>query len=135
MPAKQNTVTAMPMPSNIPGCLAELSRVMKSIEKYEAQTAPLYAREKELREHLLNTFTKTELEGAKGSGLSVAIVRSVVPQIDNWDEFFKFAVKKGNQDLIQRSISSPAWRERVNNEVAIPGVSSFTRVALRVTAR
>ena len=121
-------------PDTIGGCLAELARVRAKREAAEAKVAPLAEREAAIKAHLLDRFAKDELSSARGSGLALAVVTTKSPKVVDWDAFFAYARRKGNGDLLQRSVSSAAWRERAEAGVQVPGVDVFTNVSLRVTA-
>jgi hypothetical protein len=119
-------------PSTIGGCLAALAKILKDKEKIEVKLQPLAEQEKALREHLINTFKKDELNGSRGSGLVASIVTTRSPKIGDWEKFWAFAKKKGNDDLLPRSISSAAWRARVEEGRTVPGVEIFTNTGLRI---
>lgn len=119
---------------SVGGCLERLAALRAAAAPLEAQLGVLTAEDTALREHLLTSFAADTLQGARGSGLSVAVTRSKVPTMEDFEAFFAFAKKKGNEDLLPRQVNSLAWRERVEAGVAVPGVVPFERVTLRVTA-
>jgi hypothetical protein len=119
-------------PKSLPLCAKRLATLTLEAEAVEAQLKPLKEEETALRDYLLETFKKTELDGMKAHGLSFAIVTTRVPSITDWDKFLKFAFKNSNADLLNKSVNSPAWRERMNDGKPVPGVEPFDRVALRV---
>lgn len=92
------------------------------------------AEENAVREYLMGLTTEQDIDGARGrtSGASVSITRTLVPVLKDWPTFFAFAKRKGNEDLFQNSVSSPAWRERLKDGKPVPGVEPFERVALRL---
>ena len=120
-------------PAPLGACLSRLAALQKQAELLDAKSMPVTAEASALREHLLGTFKKDELQGAKGAGLSLAIVKSTVPTMEDFKVFLKFAMKKGNEDLLQNSVNTPAWRERVAEGIHVPGVGTYDRVTLRVT--
>jgi hypothetical protein len=133
---KQKTETKIKtpkFPKNLGACLGELSRIMRETEKLSAKLKPLEDAEAALREHLLTTFKKTELNGAKGSGVSIALYQMTVPTLEDFDAFMAYASKKANWDLLNRKVSSEAWRARVESGKKVPGVKAFDRLSLRVT--
>lgn len=125
--------SAQKFPDTIGGCLAELAKVRRAKAQAEAKVQPLAERESALREHIMNTFAKDDIGGARGSGLSLSIVTTKSPKISDWSLFLPFAKKKGNDDLLNRAVNSAAWRERAESGVIVPGVEVFTNVSLRVT--
>lgn len=141
MPKTTAVKTASPeeaprvLPKSIGESLKLLAETMKKVETMRARLAPYESLEAQLREHLLDNFSKAELNGATGSGLAVAVVKADMPQIADFEAFLKFASRKGNHDLFAKSISSAAWRARIEDKVHVPGVTTFTRVSLRVSKR
>lgn len=119
-------------PKTVGACLARLAELQDGAEILQLRLAPYTKEEAALREHMIAAFKKDQLKGAKGSGRSLSIVTQVVPNLTDWPSFFKFASRKGNDDLLQRSVKTDAWRERVDAGKEVPGVTSFTRVGLRV---
>ncbi|MDE2100449.1 MAG: hypothetical protein KGL39_24570 [Patescibacteria group bacterium] len=130
----ENVFQSEAFPKDLGECLKMLRKLMDHIDKLNAQLEVPSARNKELRDHLINFFKKDELNGVKGSGLSLAIVRSTHPQVVDLNKFLKFATKKEeNWDLLPGQVSSPAWRARFDDKIEVPGVEPFQRVTLRVT--
>jgi hypothetical protein len=68
----------------------------------------------------------------KGDKGTISLTETVVPTVQNWDQFNKFILKNGAFDLYQRRISSTAWRDRLEAGEKIPGVLEYTRQNLRV---
>ena len=134
MPKNTEASTPESFPDTIGGCLAELAKVKALKEKAETKVQPLAERESALRNHLLSTFKKDDLNGAKGSGLAISIVTTKSPKVADWDAFLVYAKKKGNDDLLNRAVNSAAWRERTEAGKAVPGIEVFTNVSLRVSA-
>lgn len=124
---------AYKFPKDLGACLKLLAKLGREQDKLEAKLTPIEQEEIALREHILGTFKKSQLDGAKGSGVSLAIVKQTVPTVKDHDAFLAFAVKKANWDLLPRSVSSPAWRERLEAGKRVPGIEPFDRVSLRVT--
>lgn len=119
-------------PKTIGACLARLVKLQEMADAISIKLAPINKEEAALREHMIEAFKKDQLQGARGSGRSLSVISVAVPVLKDWKKFFRFASKKGNDDLLPRSVSSTAWRERVDNGKFVPGVESFTRVGLRV---
>jgi hypothetical protein len=120
-------------PKSLSACVARLALLRAQVEAASAELKPAEDEEAALHDHLLETFRKAELDGLTAHGLRLSIKTSSVPTLDDWDLFFAFAKSKKNFDLLQRSVNTPAWRERLKAGVRVPGVKSFDRVGLSVT--
>jgi hypothetical protein len=119
-------------PKALGKCAERMAELRGKLDEFGAQVAPLAEEEAQLRDYLLETFKKAELDGLKSNGLQFSIVTSRVPSLADWDKFWAFAKLKGNEDLLQRAVKADAWRERLNAGKAVPGVEAFDRVGLRV---
>jgi hypothetical protein len=124
---------AFKFPRDLGACVRLLASVMARAERAAAAAAPLAEEEAALREHLLATFKKSQLDGTRGAGISLAVQRTAVPTLKDWKKFLRYCLRAGNDDLLQRSVNTPAWRERMDAKRAVPGVEPFNRVSLRVT--
>lgn len=132
-PDHEDAAPAKSLAAPLMKLVRELAAITTKLSALEAQAAPLAAREKELREVILTDFKHSEVDGFRACGLALAITKSAVPTLEDWDTFFTFARQPKNQDLLQRSVNTPAWRERVAAAVLVPGTTAFTKVTLRVS--
>jgi hypothetical protein len=110
----------------------ELGRRYLKRKDADAAAEKLKKQEDVVREYLLALAHDQDINGARGSIASVAVSTADVPTVEDWDAFFAFCKKKGNDDLLQRSVSSPAWRERIKDKKAVPGTGTFQRTTLRL---
>ena len=67
---------------------------------------------------------------------TVGLKETVVANIVDFDEAFKYAAKKGYSHLFQRRISDPAYREllALSKGKGVPGLEPFTRLSLTHTS-
>lgn len=63
----------------------------------------------------------------KGKKASFSIGESVVPQVKDWDAFYKFIYKNKFAHLLERRPSVTGCRELFDTKGAIPGVEKFTK--------
>lgn len=88
------------------------------------------AEEKALREHIINTLPKSEASGVAGKVARVTVVTKEVPQVKDWDLFYKYIKKTGQFDLMQRRLTDGAIKERWENGKEVPGVEHFQAVTI-----
>lgn len=119
-------------PKDLGACLKALAGLQKQNAMLMAKVQPVQDEEAALRTHLLDTFKKSQLQGAKGSGIVLAVSSTDYPSVEDWPSFYKFARLKGNEDLLQHSVNTPAWRERAGAGKRVPGVKVFSRMSLSV---
>lgn len=96
----------------------------------EAEVEKLKEVEAKLEEKILQTFDKSEIEGAKGSAATASVTRLVVPAVKDWPEVFKWIAENNAWDLMEKRMARVAFRDRTEAGQAIPGVESFVKVSL-----
>lgn len=89
-------------------------------------------RELALQEEIQASLKKSKLEGAKGVLASVSISRSTVAAVGDWGEFHAYIAREGAFDLLQRRVNDAAFRARLEDGVAVPGVSPVEVLKLSV---
>lgn len=67
------------------------------------------------------------LKGGKGTLASFTIGEDVVPQVADWNKFYKFIYKNNYGHLLERRPSVTGCRELWETKGPIPGVEKFTR--------
>jgi hypothetical protein len=120
-------------PKTVVQCAKRLVDLEEQLDKNAILMKPINDEYGSLRDHMLETFKKDEINGLTTQGKRFSVVVSTVPTMKDWATFFEFARKKGNEDLLQRSVNSPAWRERNDAGKVVPGVEAFGRVSLRIS--
>lgn len=86
-----------------------------------------------MREHIINTFSKSDINGAKGKRAACGLVTKRVPTVKDWEKFYEHVRKTNSFDLLQRRVHEAAWRERIEDGKVVPGVEVFDVVTLSVT--
>ena len=95
----------------------EAEEVVKAIgEEYERESLVLM----ELADDQKTTT-------GKGAIASFSIGDSVVPQVKDWDAFYKYIAKNKYYHLLERRPSVTGCRELFDTKGAIPGVEKFTK--------
>ena len=99
----------------------------------KAQMDGLNKRLKEFREALdqvdrllLKKMDDEGLSRTANSMASVSINEDVVPDVTNWDALYEHVQETGDFSLIQRRVSSTAYRELLKLGEQVPGLESRT---------
>lgn len=84
-------------------------------------------------QELLKAADDQQTTAGKGKLASFSVSENVVPQVTDWDKFYKFIAKNKWFHLLERRPSVTGCRELFDTKGAIPGVEKFTkrRVNLR----
>jgi len=113
--------------------LTRLRQLMDDEAKLQAKLAPITLGIAALREELLRDFTAAELGSSSAGGLRVTKKTSTVASVTDVLLLNAYRAKKRNWDLIPASVPLPAWRERNDARIIVPGTEAFGRVSLAVT--
>lgn len=130
MVAKTKAKTAPP-----PTMGALIDSIWASREEKRRLDAQVKETETTIAELQTQLMERMEAEGtdkAQGSKASVTISKNVVANVEDWDAFWAYVIKKKYTHLLQRRVSDPAYRELLEAGQNVPGVEPFTKRALTV---
>lgn len=113
-------------------CADRLYQLRQKRLEMQKEVDKVAAEEAALKEYIINTLPKSEASGVAGKLARVTIVAKVVPQVKDWDAFYKYVKKTGQFDLMQRRISDGAIKERWEAGKEIPGVEHFNVVSVSI---
>jgi hypothetical protein len=114
-------------------CADKLYKLRQERLKLQQVLESLKKEETELKNYLIDNISKFDSSGVMGKIASVRIITKDVPQVDDWDQLFKYVHKHKAFDLLQRRVSSEAVRQRWEEEQTIDGISTFTVVDVSIT--
>lgn len=120
-------------PETIGGCIDELYRMRAARLALSKQVDEAKAAENLLEEHILNTFSKSDLNGAKGTLATAGVKRTTVYQLANWDAFIDYVSTTNSWDLLRKQPGATACKARFENGEAIPGIEPYNKVDLSLT--
>lgn len=90
------------------------------------------AEEKALKEHIITTLPKSETTGVAGKLARVTVVSKEIPQVRDWDAFYKYVIKNKAFDMLQRRLSDTAVNARLEAGKKVDGVEIFKTVSLSI---
>lgn len=99
-------------------------------KKAEEAVKEIEAKIKEAEETLTERLEAEGMEKATGTKATISIGTSVVADVQDWDEFWKYIIKNKYTHLLQRRVSEPAYRELLDAGKKVPGVLPFTKKKL-----
>ena len=123
------------MPKTIGACIDALYKMRAERHAIEKKAEAVKEQESALEGYVLETFRKTDLDGARGKVAVAGITQATVPTVKDWDALYKYVKKKDAWDLLQKRVSATAYRERLDEKVVVPGVEPFTVTKLSLTKR
>jgi hypothetical protein len=120
-------------PKMIGACADKVYELREKRKAMQKLVDEVEEEEKALKEHIINILPKSEASGASGKLANVKVVTKEVPQVKDWDAFYKYIKKTGEFDLMGRTISRTSIEERLDAGKKVPGIEMFQAVTLSIT--
>lgn len=104
------------------------------IAQANAKVEELKLEKRDLENTLLQAMQDAGTDIVRGNTATVSISENVRPQIQDFDAFEKFVLRKKALYLFERRIAASAYRELRDSlgNKEIPGLSEFTQLRLNV---
>jgi hypothetical protein len=85
-----------------------------------------------LEAYIIQNLPKSKASGVAGKKARVSVHTDPIPQIKDWNKFYKYVHKHKAFDLIQRRISEKAVEARLDDGEKVPGIEIFnvTKVSI-----
>jgi hypothetical protein len=120
------------------GACVDLAYTLRSARieaqrEMEARIEEMKEQEHQIRDYIINSFKKSDIEGAKGQVATVSLTRTVLPSPKDWDAIYKYIKKYDAFDLLERRVHRAAYKDRVEAGDVIPGIETFDKIDLSLT--
>jgi len=120
-------------PKSLGDCIDKLYELRAMRLAGQKEVDRVKAEETLWSDHILNSFTKSDLKGAKGSIATAGIKHQTVYNIEDWAQYIEWVAENGAYDCLQKRLSAQAIAARFDNGVEVPGVSAFDKITLSLT--
>lgn len=104
-------------------------------EKKRAHEESIKELEKNMGTLQAELITQLQAEGitsSRGKKASISISENVVPQVEDWEAFYKYIGRKKYFHLLERRPSTSGCRELFEKNGRIPGVVPHTKITLNL---
>lgn len=123
-----------------PTIAADIDKAFKLRDEYRAlqQTADAAkARFSEAETTVLQRLRAEGLEKASGSLGTVSVSESEEPTVEpeGWPKVWEWIYKNRAFEMLQKRLSAPAWRERRDAGITVPGTTTFLNVRLNMRSK
>lgn len=108
------------------------ARIAKQ-RSFDSEIEKMKSDEEAIREYIIQTFKKSEIEGAKGSVATAGITHTPLPVPKDWPKIYKYIEKNDAWDLMEKRIHKTAFRDRLEAGEVIPGIETFDKLDLSLT--
>lgn len=115
-----------PLPAAIGRC-ADLYHDVRELRlSMEKEAAQVLAREREIREHIINSLSKGDDTGAAGMRYRAQIVTNRKFTISDWGIFTSWIRKHDRFDLVQKRLADVAVKDTYEQEARVlPGLATL----------
>lgn len=117
-------------PKTLGACADMLFELRNSRLAEQKKVDSIEEKEKALKSYIIEHLPKSEASGISGKLARVTVVVKQIPQVKDWDVFYKYIKRTGNFDLMQKRLSDAAIKERLEDGKLIPGVELFNIVSI-----
>jgi hypothetical protein len=113
------------LPEEVGKCIDLLVKARQERKRREAEAKKVSAVEEHIKEHIIETFGREKISGAKGTLGSATLSEKDTPQISDYEAFCEYVKDNDAWDLFQRRPGEVACQARWESGVVIPGVTKF----------
>ena len=111
----------------------EKKSIKDKLTNLNVQISELKAREDTLDTKIIEKLDSEVLARSANEVASVSIREDLVPDVQDWDALYQHISDTNDFSLLHRRVSSTAFKERINQGDAVPGLQ--TREIRRVNFR
>lgn len=119
-------------PKALGACADRLFELRNKRLAEQKKVDEIAAEESALKNHIIDNLPKSEASGVAGKLARVTVVTKQVPQVKDWDAFYKYVKKTGSFDLMQKRLTDAAIKERWEAGKEVSGVEHFDAVSVSI---
>lgn len=121
---------AIVLPKTLGACVDLFYKTRQQRYKLNKEVEALEKLESAISEHLINEVPKGESSGVAGKIARVSLNTKIVPQVSDWDSFYKYVKRTGSFDLLQKRLATKAVEDRWENKKEVPGVAKYNAIKI-----
>ena len=106
-----------------------LIEVKKQIKDINDQLKGIKEREEEIARDLIRELEKAGIKRMANDSATISVVTENVPDVTDWDEFYRFISEQQAFELLHKRVSATAFRE-LSQTQDVPGVQTRELVKL-----
>lgn len=112
--------------ASINDLIEKRAEIKRECDQLNERLKDLKAAQDEVDFSLLKKMDAEGLSRTANESFSVSINEDTVPEVMDWDSVYAYVVSSGDFSLIQRRISSTAYKELLKLGEGVPGLSPRT---------
>lgn len=126
-------IKGSPLPASIGLCADMYHDVRELRLAMQKEVDAIEAREKEIKDYIVNNLSKSDDTGAAGKRYRAQIVTKVTPAAADWEKIHAYVAENDRFDLLQKRLSDKAVQDTWESGEEIPGVERFNSVSVSIT--
>lgn len=131
--AKREATKVVKYPAALGACIDLALKAREARMAKEKEAELLKAEESKIKEHILATFKKSEIDKAAGKFGQVSLSYPTRANPDDWGKIYQHIQKTGEFDLLFRRLNDKACADRIEAGENLPGVSLFQDVKVNLS--
>lgn len=112
--------------------IEKMYTIREKVRKLEQSIKELNEQKDTIAAELIEQMDAEGVTKSTGKNASVTLTESVVPSVENWEEFYKYIHRKKFYHLLERRPSVSGCRELFEKSGRIPGVVPFTKRTIQL---
>jgi hypothetical protein len=121
------------LPASIGLCADLYAEVRELRLAMQKMVDEVKARESEVREHIINSLSKSDDTGAAGKKYRAQVVTKLKPALKDWNAFMGYVILERRTDLLQKRMNERAVLDMLEEGESVPGVEKFNAVDVSIT--
>ena len=109
---------------NINELIEARAEIKDALTAVNAELKELNKKRVDLDYRLIEELDKQGLSRTANDSASVSINQDTVPEVDDWDVLYQHIIDTQDFSLLQRRVSSTAYKELLKLDQPVPGLSS-----------
>jgi len=120
---------------NIGDQVADLKDIKAEIKDMQTELKALEHDKRIMEDRIMTTLDESGSSLARTDFGTVSVTKEVVANVTDWDAFYNYIKERDAFYLLQRRVSSVAWRDEVtaHYDGVVPGTEPFTKRKISFT--
>ena len=112
---------------------AKLVSEKKKLDNLEKQFNEQKKLVNELKQDVLVEMEQIGTTTYNGDKAVISVTEHEIPVVEDWDAFYAYIYENNAIDLLQRRVTSSAWKDRRDDGEQVAGVDSMKQQRLRIS--
>jgi len=123
------------LPKSIGECIDLGLKAYAERKKIEEVLKAFDAEYQRIKDHIINTFQKDEIDGARGKMGSASLVSKDVPKVVDKEAFGRWVAEHEAWDLLYGKAVEEACKTRWEEKITIDGIEKFHDVKVKLVPK